>query len=285
MWPLAILNVASPAFPSVVNRLWSVSVPLALVILLALSVLNLIAWGGLIGGIRIADDCGVVSFRQAWQVGARFFWRFLGISLLLWLLLLVPTLTVAALIEVTSLTSVVGVLSAGLFLILYMLVTIVLAIVAQLAQFAVVLEDVGVTEAYRRGWAVLRTVPGSIVIVFIVLAVVSMIGSAVVEVPVFALSIPSDDYTLVVEALEWWLLVSIPSVDHTLVVAALEWWLLVIWVPLGILNTWNIAAWTLLYRQVTHGKPYRPATLPLPAAPPPVMPPAGESPWRRPSAP
>jgi len=54
-----------------------------LLIVVALIVLSIIARGGLIGGIRLADDNGKVTFREAWSIGLRYFWRIFGMAIML----------------------------------------------------------------------------------------------------------------------------------------------------------------------------------------------------------
>src|SRR3990172_4054264 len=60
--------------PEVIGIILAVACVLIL-IAIALFVLSTIGRGGLIGGIRMADDTDKVTFGEAWAVGVRYFWR------------------------------------------------------------------------------------------------------------------------------------------------------------------------------------------------------------------
>src|SRR3990172_1688691 len=76
----------------------------------ALFVLSIIGRGALIGGVRLADDNGKVAFGEAWSIGTRYFWRMLGIGLIL----VVASMVVGG---VGAFTAVLGALTLGIGLI------------------------------------------------------------------------------------------------------------------------------------------------------------------------
>ena len=113
------------------------------VIALVLFVIGLIARGGLIGGIRLAADGNSLAFGEVWAAGTRYFPRLLGIALLL----AVPVILIAVIFGgIAILTSGIGLICLVPLLCLIVPAFIVAGIIAYFAQFAVVLEDLGVVR-------------------------------------------------------------------------------------------------------------------------------------------
>jgi hypothetical protein len=148
---------------------------------LALWLISIIGRGGLIGGILAADADGKVTFREAWGIGVRNFWKLLLIRImafLLWLalslILIVPALFVT-------------VFTCGLGFIPWVCVMIVFGIAVNvwfaLMDYAVVAEKLGVGEAIGRAWVLLRKYIGPLAILYIILLAISLgIGLALMVV-------------------------------------------------------------------------------------------------------
>jgi hypothetical protein len=242
-------GTGSPLPPDIQNQL---SRPETLAIILAagcvifvigivLLILGIIGRGGLIGGIKLAADNNSVTFREAWSVGTHYFWRMLGISLVL----VVPAIVIAVVFGgVAILTLGIALICLLPLLCLIIPALILLGIIAHFAQFAVVLEDLGVLDSYRRGWAILKSNLGNIIVVGIIVIIIEVIVSLVLVLPMLVIVVPT--------AIAFLLGGNQPNFA-ALAVGGVA---LVCYLPIaivlgGILHTWSTAVWTLLYRQVT----------------------------------
>ena len=213
-------------------------------IALVLFVLSIIGRGGLIGGVRLADDNGRVTFGEAWRVGLRNFWRVFLIGLIvgvvvigLVLILLVPGIFFSI--------TIIGLLCGLPLIFAFVVAAIVLGIVAYFAQIAAVVEDLSVTAALGRAWEVIRANLGDIIILGIVLIVAQAVIGVVIALPVIVTLIP------IVFAVIGFINESQNLAVGGLIVAGLCFvaYLPVLIVLGGVLETWITSAWTLAYRQ------------------------------------
>lgn len=213
-------------------------------IALVLFVLSIIGRGGLIGGVRLADDNGRVTFGEAWRVGLRNFWRVFLIGLIvgvvvigLVLILLVPGIFFSI--------TIIGLLCGLPLIFAFVVAAIVLGIVAYFAQIAAVVEDLSVTAALGRAWEVIRANLGDIIILGIVLIVAQAVIGVVIALPVIVTLIP------IVFAVIGFINESQNMAVGGLIVAGLCFvaYLPVLIVLGGVLETWITSAWTLAYRQ------------------------------------
>jgi hypothetical protein len=214
-------------------------------IALVLFVLSIIGRGGLIGGVRLADDNGRVTFGEAWRVGLRNFWRVFLIGLIvgvvvigLVLILLVPGIFFSI--------TIIGLLCGLPLIFAFVVAAIVLGIVAYFAQIAAVVEDLSVTAALGRAWEVIRANLGDIIILGIVLIVAQAVIGVVIALPLIVTLIP------IVFAVIGFINESQNMAVGGLIVAGLCFvaYLPVLIVLGGVLETWITSAWTLAYRQV-----------------------------------
>jgi hypothetical protein len=229
-----------PRIIAIVIGVISVLVLIALV----LFVLSMIGRGGLIGGVRLADDNGRVTFGEAWRVGLRNFWRVFLIGLIvgvvvigLVLILLVPGIFFSI--------TIIGLLCGLPLIFAFVVAAIVLGIVAYFAQIAAVVEDLSVTAALGRAWEVIRANLGDIIILGIVLIVAQAVIGVVIALPVIVTLIP------IVFAVIGFINESQNMAFGGLIVAGLCFvaYLPVLIVLGGVLETWITSAWTLAYRQ------------------------------------
>lgn len=213
-------------------------------IALVLFVLSIIGRGGLIGGVRLVDDNGRVTFGEAWRVGLRNFWRVFLIGLIvgvvvigLVLILLVPGIFFSI--------TIIGLLCGLPLIFAFVVAAIVLGIVAYFAQIAAVVEDLSVTAALGRAWEVIRANLGDIIILGIVLIVAQAVIGVVIALPVIVTLIP------IVFAVIGFINESQNLAVGGLIVAGLCFvaYLPVLIVLGGVLETWITSAWTLAYRQ------------------------------------
>jgi hypothetical protein len=139
---------------------------------LCLWILSVIGQGGLIGGILKADDSGGVNFREAWGRGAQFFWRLLGIRLLK----IVMGLVFAIFVLIPGVCF--GIMTCGLGFLPLICGAILLGVVLNLwfllMDYAVVVENQGLGEAFGRAWNILRDHIGPIIILYLILLAASL---------------------------------------------------------------------------------------------------------------
>jgi flagellar biosynthesis protein FliQ len=139
---------------------------------LGLWILSIIGRGGLIGGIVKADATGAVTFREAWGMGFRYFWRLLLIRLLAF----VVGLAIAVVVFLPG--AIIGILTCGLGFIPLVCVMVIAGVVMGLwfllMDYAVVMENQGVGEAIGRAWTILRDHIGPIIIFYLILLALSL---------------------------------------------------------------------------------------------------------------
>ena len=211
-----------------------------LLIALAFFVLSLIARGGLIGGIRLADDNGTVKFGEAWAIGRRYFWRTLGLTVLLIIPAILLGIVGAAFV---FLTLGFGALCILPLICVFVILYIPYSAVMWLAQLGVVLEDLSVFDAVRRGWELLKANVAPVLILGLILLVVGLLIGVALLIPLVIVAIPAV-----------FAFVSDPQNPNIplLVGAGLAFlcFLPVLWTISGALTTWIYSAWTLFYRQL-----------------------------------
>ncbi len=123
---------------------WTVT---ALLVLAAagLAAVAVLARGGITQATIDLQSGGSTSLFQAWRAGGRWFWRFLGLLVLLGLLV---TAVLGAVIGATASLGAVGAVLGALILTLGVAASIVLAY----AERAIVVHDLRATEALSHAW-------------------------------------------------------------------------------------------------------------------------------------
>lgn len=246
-------------------------------------VLSLLGQAGLIGGARLADSQGHVTFSQAWEVARRNLWHMFLINL--------PTILLGLLAFVIAILFVIGIFgvvgfgaytaysnqSAGpalgvvsLLLVCLVPIICILALVGLalriwifFARFAVVLEDLAPMAAFRRAWNVFVANLASILILGIILVVAGAVFGFIISLPLIIAVVP-----VVAGA------IGTAATGKAVSLAAGAIFALVccvIYVPVlivlrGVYETWATSAWTLAYEQFIGARPAAPA-VPYPVAP------------------
>jgi len=223
-----------------------------LALVLALIVITTIARAGLIGGIARADESGAVTFREAWGIGTHNFWRMIGIGLML----IAPVLFFGLL----ALLIVVGKFGLGTLLIVplvcvFALAYIPFAIVAHFAQYAVVLDDLRVGDAFRKGWSVLQANFGPILILGVLVIVIGFVAGLLIFAPAIALALPAIALFMLGGG----------RLDVPVIVSAVV--AFIIYLPIaltlsGIVQTWTRAVWTLAWKYFSGAAPATQVTIP-----------------------
>ncbi len=252
-------------FNSIPSETWVIIAIVAVLIIvilgLALLVLGVIGDGGLIGGFNVADSGGDTSLGQAFRMGTTYFWKLLGVRILFWIAGLVVGLLVAAMFVLVA----IGTLGVGLICLLPLLclfvpVGIIVGVYVMLTQIALVIENLGVFDAFRRAWEVLKTNLGPIIVIGLIVIIGSWIIGLILALPLIAVVLPVA-FTLA--------LGSEQAATSGLIAGGL---CLVVYVPVlivlnGILRTYVTGVWTLTYRRLTQ-RPGIPAAAVAPSGTP-----------------
>ncbi len=250
---------------------------------LLLWVLSLLGQAGLIGGARLADSQGHVTFGEAWAIARRYLWRMILIHLpilLLGLLIVIIFILFAlaffgvagfgAYSAYSNQNAVPALSGLGLLFLCLVPVICILALAGLalgiwifFARFAVVLEDLTPMAAFRRAWNVFVANLGPILILGIILVIAGFVFGFITALPLIIAVLPV--VAGVIGAAATGKAVSLAAgVIFALVC-------FVIYVPVliflrGVYETWATSAWTLAYEQFIAARPAAPAT-PYPITP------------------
>lgn len=224
------------------NVVFAVIIGLVCVIFLVavvLYVIGIVARGGLIGGIHLADTQNRVSFGEAWGIGVRKFWTVLVIGLIVFILgLLIAGISVLT-ICFTPLAC------------LGFLIVAVLGVYTQLAQIAAVVDNLSIGDALNRALKVITDNLANIIVLGLVLLLIQFAASFVLAIPAVAIILP------VVVSIIGFANEAQAAGTTALILAGL---CFVAYLPVailvgGILQTWTTAAWTLAYQHLTGRAP------------------------------
>ena len=155
-------------------------------------VLRMIGRLGLIIGTSKAEDGeSGYKFSGLIQESKPFFWRILGMNLLIEMLLF------TAIFTIVFVAVGIAVLSFGfgiIFLIpvICLLVPIgwVIGILIEQANVALILEDLSIINALRRGWEVFQANPGNLIIIGFILLLINLVGGILLFIPMFIVAGP-----------------------------------------------------------------------------------------------
>jgi hypothetical protein len=231
---------------------------LAILIAIAIWVISVMARGGLIAGVQQVEEEGTTNFLQAWRVGRDRFWTLFGISLLAFIpafLLIVIGVGVLVLLilgtigafdraaEVGGALGIAGsVFCGGTLCCGAVIVALILDQIRVYAERAAILEGLGWTEAFGRGWQVLKENLGPTIVFWLIFLVIGLVIGAIVGVGIAALALPFIGTLSQTDPGAWML---IPICFGGLVGA-------IVFALIGsIVETFTSATWTLAYREFT----------------------------------
>ncbi len=161
---------------------------------------------GLIKG-AVDADAGAehLGFGELWKSGLHYFWRFLGLSLIIGspILLVYLALVFGAILVFFAFMSGSGNGSSGaapalvalipvlcIFMCVIFLLAIVISFLSPQAERAIVIENEGVIGGIRRGWSVLTTNLGPILIIWLILVVISVVAGILFALPLLIIVVP-----------------------------------------------------------------------------------------------
>lgn len=220
---------------------------IAVVMIVIFTTLGTVGRIGLVKGAMEGDRGAMsLSFGELLQEVRPFFWRVIGLGLLLALVFLAIGVALAIF------TAIIGAVTLGLGLIclapvLCLLIPVgwFVGIVVQQAYVALIVEDLSITAALQRGWDVTRQNAGSMIVMGLILNIgLLLIGGALIALPFTAIALP---------ALGGLAIGTQSAVQGGLLIAGL---CFVVYLPVmillgGIIRAYYEAAWTLTYLRIT----------------------------------
>jgi len=223
---------------------WIVAIFVLLVILLVILSIFLGTIGriGLIRGTHQADmGAERTNFGELFSESMPYFWRVFGLALLIGL---IGLLAFAPLLLFGALTAGVGFLCVLPLLCILIPLLWALSVVIEQANIAIVLEDLGISDGFRRGWEVVRANVGPIILLTLILFIGSGIVGFIIAIPLIAAVLP-----LIFSAARN----TSGPVWITVVCCAVYFPILL--VLSGILNAYMQSVWTLTYMRLTAKPP------------------------------
>jgi hypothetical protein len=231
---------------------------LAILIAIAIWVISIMARGGLIAGVQQVEEEGSTTFLQAWRVGRDRFWTLFGISILAFipafLLILIGVGVLVLLIlgtvgafdqaaEVAGALGIAGsVLCGGTLCCGAVIVAAVLDQIRVYAERAAILEGLGWTEAFGRGWQVLKENLGPTIVFWIIFLVIGIVIGAVVAAGVAVIALPFLGAMSQTDPGAW----IVAPICFGGIVGA------IVFALIGsIIETFTSTTWTLAYREFT----------------------------------
>ena len=226
---------------------------LIVIIGLVLYVLHVIGRGGLIGGVQLADTTGQVSFGQAWSIGLQHFWTVLLIGLIVAI--------ISGIIGIASVFAAATICLIPLACIGFLIVA-ALVVYTYLAQIAAVTDNLSLSEALGRAWAVMQANLGAVVLLGILLVIIDGIASFLIALPLTLVLAPVIAAGVAFANGNQQAGTAALAISGLCVVA----WIPVLIVLRGILETWIVSNWTLAYKQFST----QPGPAVAPSAPAPL---------------
>jgi hypothetical protein len=224
---------------------WWIFIVIFLVVLLLIAIsvfLGTIGRIGLIKGSYNAEqeEPETLVFGELFSTSLPYFWRVFGLSFLIglaFLLLLLPLVGF-------------GVLTAGIgFMCLLPLICLlipvgwVVSVIIEQANRAIVLEDLGIMDALRRAWEILRSNVGPLLIMSLILFGINFVAGLVIALPILIVVFPT---------MFTFFMGGAASLSPLYVAGVC----IFLYIPIslvagGILNTFTQSSWTLTYMRLT----------------------------------
>lgn len=228
-----------------------------IIAILAIMIIALIAYAlGMIGRIGIIKgtskaEAGTekISFGELWSESLPYFWRVFGLNFLIGLaifLIFVPLILL-------------GVVTAGIGFVcllpvfcLLIPISWILSIIIEQAQAAIVLEDLGILDGFKRGWQIVKTNAMPTILMSLILGVGSFIVIMIVAIPLMLAFIP--------------VIMSMSILRESLVplyisLACCAFYMPVLILFNGIVTAYIQSAWTLTFMQLAAPKEEAPVII------------------------
>ena len=244
--PFSQLDPAFQQFGQYIEENWWIIIAFVLFILLisilfyALGIMGRI---GLIKGVyKVENGAETLTFPELWSESMPYFWRIFGINFLIGLAVFIMIVPLVLLGVVTA-----GIGFVCLLPLLCILVPIgwVVSIILEQAQPAMIIEDLGMIDGFKRGWEIVK----ANALNFFILALIVLIGGGIIG---FVIAIP-----IVLAVVP--LVLSAQALNESLTPVYIALACCALYVPVilflnGILTAYIQSVWTLTYLRLAKPK-------------------------------
>lgn len=201
---------------------------------------------GLIKGALKADnEPESLSFGELWSESLPYFWKVIGLWLILWLVSFLMAIVLALLALGSIVTMGIGLICLLPLLCLMIPLIWLLSLVFEQATIAMIAEERGVVEAVQRAWEVFRANIGNYLLMALVLFILQLAVGLIIALPIILIVVPAA-FGLALGA--------DTGITTTLLISGL---CFMVYLPVlillsGILRSYIWTAWTLTFTRLTN---------------------------------
>lgn len=246
--------------PWVVTLLIVAGIIITIILVIVAILLGTVGRVGLIRGtVKAEQGANKLTFSELWRDGLTYFWRVFGLNLLIGLIILFAVLAFVFLGVVLSIGTL-GIFLICLIPLICLLIPLMwlVGIIIEQANVALVVENLNITDAIKRGWRVFIDNIGSMIVMGLILVIgISLIGGLIIGLPLLAIAAPAA------------MAITTGVTNNIRTGIILSVVLFIVYLPFllffnGILRSYIQSAWTLTFMRLTA----KPAS--MPAVPPPA---------------
>ncbi|MBI5943400.1 MAG: hypothetical protein HY864_03455 [Chloroflexi bacterium] len=234
------------------NNLWIIIAVVVLLFLLSFVFFMLGMMGriGIIKGVARAEKgAEKLAFGEIWSESMPFFWRIFGLNFLIGL----------AFFAILFPLVLFGVFTAGIgFLCILPLLCIliplswVFMVIIEQAQAAIVLEDLGMMDGFKRGWEIVKANAGPMIVMALILGIGGAVIGVIIALPIILAAVP--------------LIIGANRLNETLTPVYIAAACCAAYFPIllflnGILTAYIQSAWALTYLRLTQQKEEAPVII------------------------
>ncbi len=183
------------------QNLWIILVVIIMLLIFAFIsyALGMIGRVGMIKGTALAEKgAEKISFGEVWSESLPYFWRVFGLNflvgLVVFVVILVPLISLVAVAATGGMASgaAAGIGFACLIPILCLLIPIgwAVSVIIEQAQAAIVLEDLSLVDGFKRGWQIVKSNAGPIIVMALILAFGGGLIGVLVSLPLIIAVVP-----------------------------------------------------------------------------------------------
>jgi hypothetical protein len=219
---------------------WIVAVFVLLVLLVAVLSIFLGTIGRIAlikGTLKAEQGVASMSFGELFSESTPYFWRVFGLALLIGL---VALLIFLPLILIGVLTSGIGFACIVPLFCLLIPVFWAVSVIVEQANVAIVLEDLGIGDGWRRGWEIARANVGTMILMALILFVGSGVVGFIIALPLLAAAFPFILGAATENASPIWIAAVCCAIYFPILL-----------VLNGIVSAYMQTAWALTYMRVT----------------------------------
>lgn len=234
---------------------WMIAVLVGAILFLALLQIFLAATGGigLVRGAYHADgEAASLPFGALFRESLRYFWRVVGLALTIGLpfvILFFAALFALVFLAIGLTGGDTGAMSGAIMLLVLGLccclvpVAIVLGVYYKQAERALLIEELGIFAAIRRGWQVFTSGLGPLAVIWFILLILGLVIGILISLPYFIALIP-----LMLDFMQGKIQSWRPFINAGILILC---YYPIFWFLSGVLRAYTETVWTLAYLRLT----------------------------------